>query len=311
MSKIREFSQELAAAAAAGGRYTVTVDARGGYAASGVALEPQVVLTADHVVEREEEIPIGMPDGKQTQARLLGRDPSADLALLATEARLPDLAQPATAEPAVGELVLALGRPTEEGLEASLGIVTARGGPLLTHWGGQLEHYLGIDGVHYPGFSGGPLVDVEGRWLGVNVYPTRYGAGVVVPASLALSLVEKLKSGGVRRGYLGIRSQTVELNPPLRQALGRSQESGLLLVGVEEGSPAAASGLMVGDIIAGFGGQTVGGHEDLLAQLHSAGPGQTVELETLRAGKLLKVKVSLGEQPQREGPGRGHGRWRS
>ena len=311
MSKIREFSQELAAAAAAGGRYTVTVDARGGYAASGVALEPQVVLTADHVVEREEEIPIGMPDGKQTQARLLGRDPSADLALLATEARLPDLAQPATAEPAVGELVLALGRPTEEGLEASLGIVTARGGPLLTHWGGQLEHYLGIDGVHYPGFSGGPLVDVEGRWLGVNVYPTRYGAGVVVPASLALSLVEKLKSGGVRRGYLGIRSQTVELNPPLRQALRRSQESGLLLVGVEEGSPAAASGLMVGDIIAGFGSQTVGGHEDLLARLHSAGPGQTVELETLRAGKLLKVKVSLGEQPQREGPGRGHGRWRS
>jgi len=304
MSKIREFSQELAAAAAAGGRYTVTVDARGAYAASGVALEPQVVLTADHVVEREEEIPIGLPDGKQTRARLLGRDPSADLALLATEARLTVPAEPAPVEPAVGELVLALGRPTEEGLEASLGIITARGGPLATHWGGQLERYLGVDGVHYPGFSGGPLVDVEGRWLGVSVYATRYGAGVVVPAALALSLVDKLKSGGVRRGYLGIRSQAVELSPPLRQALGRSQESGLLLVGVEEGSPAANSGLMVGDIIAGFERQPVGGHEDLLARLHSSSPGQTVELETLRAGQLLIVKVSLGEQPQREGSGR-------
>jgi S1-C subfamily serine protease len=304
MSKIREFSQELAAAAAAGGRYTVTVDARGAYAASGVALEPQVVLTADHVVEREEEIPIGLPDGKQTRARLLGRDPSADLALLATEARLTVPAEPAPVEPAVGELVLALGRPTEEGLEASLGIITARGGPLATHWGGQLERYLGVDGVHYPGFSGGPLVDVEGRWLGVSVYATRYGAGVVVPAALALSLVDKLKSGGVRRGYLGIRSQAVELSPPLRQALGRSQESGLLLVGVEEGSPAANSGLMVGDIIAGFERQPVGGHEDLLARLHSSSPGQTVGLETLRAGQLLIVKVSLGEQPQREGSGR-------
>jgi S1-C subfamily serine protease len=308
MSKIREFSQELAAAAAAGGRYTVMVDARGGYPASGVALEPQLVLTADHVVEREEEIPIGLPDGKQTRARLLGRDPSADLALLATEGRLAVPAEPAPEEPAVGELVLALGRPTEEGLEASLGIITARGGPLRTHWGGQLERYLGVDGVHYPGFSGGPLVDVEGRWLGVSVYPTRYGAGVVVPAALALSLVDKLKSGGVRRGYLGIRSQAVELSSPLRQALGRSQESGLLLVGVEEGSPAANSGLMVGDIIAGFERQPVGGHEDLLARLRSSSPGQTVELETLRAGQLLIVKVSLGEQPQRESPGRGRGR---
>jgi S1-C subfamily serine protease len=213
MSNIREFSKELAAATAAAGRYTVMVDARGGYAASGVALEPQLVLTADHVVEREEEIPIGLPDGNQTKARLLGRDPSADLALLATEARLAGLADPAAEEPAVGELVLSLGRPTEEGLEASLGIITARGGPLATHWGGELERYLGIDGVHYPGFSGGPLVDVEGRWLGVNVYPTRYGAGVVVPAALARTIAEKLKSGGVRRGYLGIRSQTVELSP--------------------------------------------------------------------------------------------------
>jgi S1-C subfamily serine protease len=307
MSKIREFSKELAEAAAAAGKYTVMVDARGGYAASGIVLEPQLVLTADHVVEREEEIPIGLPDGQRTQARLLGRDPSTDLALLATESRLTVVAEPAPEEPPVGELVLALGRPTEEGLEASLGIITARGGPLRTHWGGELERYLGVDGSHYPGFSGGPLVDVEGRWLGVSVYPTRYGAGVVVPAALARAIAEKLKSGGVRRGYLGIRSQTVELSAQLRQALARSQESGLLVVGVEEASPAAGAGLMVGDIITSFEGDQVGGHEDLLTRLRSASAGQTVELETLRAGKPQKVKVTLGERRQREGPGRSGG----
>jgi S1-C subfamily serine protease len=307
MSNIREFSKELAAAAAAGGKYTVMVDARGGYAASGIALEPQLVLTADHVVEREEEIPVGLPDGTRTQARLLGRDASTDLALLATDSRLAALAEAAPEEPPVGELVLALGRPTEEGLEASLGIITARGGPLRTHWGGELERYLGIDGSHYPGFSGGPLVDVEGRWLGVSVYPTRYGAGVVVPAALARTIAEKLKSGGVRRGYLGIRSQTVELSAQLRQALARSQESGLLLVGVEEASPAATSGLMVGDIITGFEGNPIGGHEDLLSRLRSASAGQTVELEVLRAGQLQKVKVTLGERRRREGSGRGVG----
>lgn len=305
MVKLREISKEFAAAVAAGGRYTVRVDARGGYAASGIIVEPQRVLTADHVVEREEGIEIGLPDGRRIQAHLLGRDPSSDLALLATEERIEPAAEPAPEEPQVGELVFALGRPTEEGLEASLGIVTARGGPLATHWGGRLERYLGIDGAHYPGFSGGPLVDVEGRWLGVSVYPTRCGAGVVVPSAQARLIAETLKNGGVRPGYLGIRSQTVELNEALRRELGRDQDSGLLLVGVEEGSPAFEGGLLVGDIITGFEGRPVARHEELLSRLRSASAGATVELETLRGGRLRRIAIRLAERPAREAPGGG------
>jgi len=274
MSRMQEFSRELAEAVRQAGAYTLQVDARGGYPASGIALEAQAVLTADHVVEREEDIAVGLPDGRRLAARVLGRDPGSDLALLAVEQALEVTGRAAEAEPEVGELVLSLARPTEEGIEASLGIITARGGPLRTRWGGMLERYLANDGPRYPGFSGGPLVAPDGRWLGVNTHRSQYGAGVALPAALALKIAAKLKTGGVRRGYLGVNSQTVELAAGLQEALGRRQESGLLLVGVEEGSPAATAGLLLGDLLAGFDRKPVRDHRELLELLHSSEAGQ-------------------------------------
>ena len=270
MSRMQEFSRELAEAVRRAGAYTLQVDARGGYPASGIALEARAVLTADHVVERDEDIAVGLPDGRQLAARVLGRDPGSDLALLAVDEDLKVTGQAAEAEPEVGELVLSLARPTEEGIEASLGIITARGGPLRTRWGGMLERYLANDGPRYPGFSGGPLAAPDGRWLGVNTHRSQYGAGVALPAALALRIAAKLKSGGVRRGYLGVNSQTVELAAGLQEALGRKQETALLLVGVEEGSPAAKAGILLGDLLAGFNGKAVPDHRELLELLHSS-----------------------------------------
>ena len=296
MSRMQEFSRELAEAVRQAGAYTLQVDARGGYPASGIALEAQAVLTADHVVEREEDIAVGLPDGRRLAARVLGRDPGSDLALLAVEQALEVTGRAAEAEPEVGELVLSLARPTEEGIEASLGIITARGGPLRTRWGGMLERYLANDGPRYPGFSGGPLVAPDGRWLGVNTHRSQYGAGVALPAALALKIAAKLKTGGVRRGYLGVNSQTVELAAGLQEALGRRQESGLLLVGVEEGSPAATAGLLLGDLLAGFDRKPVRDHRELLELLHSSEAGQKVEVELLRGGKPLRLAMTLGER---------------
>jgi len=189
---MQEFSRELAEAVRLAGAYTLQVDARGGYPASGIALEAKAVLTADHVVEREEDIAVGLPDGRRLPARLLGRDPGSDLALLAVDGTLEATGRAAEAEPEVGELALSLARPTEEGIEASLGIITARGGPLRTRWGGMLERYLANDGPRYPGFSGGPLVSPDGRWLGVNTHRSQYGAGVALPAALALRITARL-----------------------------------------------------------------------------------------------------------------------
>ena len=296
MSRMQEFSKELAEAVRQAGAYTLQVDARGGYPASGIALEAKAVLTADHVVEREEDIAVGLPDGRRLPARVLGRDPGSDLALLAVDGTLEVTGRAAEAEPEVGELVLSLARPTEEGIEASLGIITARGGPLRTRWGGMLERYLANDGPRYPGFSGGPLVAPDGRWLGVNTHRSQYGAGVALPAALALRITAKLKTGGVRRGYLGVNSQTVELAAGLQEALGRKQESALLLVGVEEGSPADQAGLLIGDLLAGLDKKAVRDHRELLELLHSSEAGQKAEVELLRGGKPLRLALTLGER---------------
>ena len=296
MSRMQEFSKELAEAVRQAGAYTLQVDARGGYPASGIALEAKAVLTADHVVEREEDIAVGLPDGRRLPARVLGRDPGSDLALLAVDGTLEVTGKAAEAEPEVGELVLSLARPTEEGIEASLGIITARGGPLRTRWGGMLERYLANDGPRYPGFSGGPLVAPDGRWLGVNTHRSQYGAGVALPAALALRITAKLKTGGVRRGYLGVNSQTVELAAGLQEALGRKQESALLLVGVEEGSPADQAGLLIGDLLAGLDKKAVRDHRELLELLHASEAGQKAEVELLRGGKPLRLALTLGER---------------
>ncbi|OHD70842.1 MAG: hypothetical protein A2V99_12760 [Spirochaetes bacterium RBG_16_67_19] len=296
MSRMQEFSKELAEAVRQAGAYTLQVDARGGYPASGIALEAKAVLTADHVVEREEDIAVGLPDGRRLPARVLGRDPGSDLALLAVDGTLEVTGRAAEAEPEVGELVLSLARPTEEGIEASLGIITARGGPLRTRWGGMLERYLANDGPRYPGFSGGPLVAPDGRWLGVNTHRSQYGAGVALPAALALRITAKLKTGGVRRGYLGVNSQTVELAAGLQEALGRKQESALLLVGVEEGSPADQAGLLIGDLLAGLDKKAVRDHRELLELLHASEAGQKAEVELLRGGKPLRLALTLGER---------------
>jgi S1-C subfamily serine protease len=299
MSRMQELSRELADVVRQAGRYTLQVDARGGYPASGIALEPKAVLTADHVVDRDEDIGVGLPDGRKLTARLLGRDPVSDLALLSLEESLEAVGAAAEQEPEVGELVISLARPTEEGIEASLGIVTARGGPLRTRGGGMLERYLASDAPRYPGFSGGPMASPDGRWVGVSTHRSQFGAGVALPAAVALRIAEKLKSGGVRRGYLGVNSQTVELAAGLQEALQRRQETALLLVGVEENSPAAKAGLLVGDLLAGFAGQAVRGHRDLLERLHSSEAGQEVQLELLRGGKPLALQVTLGQRTRR------------
>jgi S1-C subfamily serine protease len=103
----------------------------------------------------------------------------------------------------------------------------------------------------------------------------------------------------MHRGYLGLRSQPVELDAGLRKALGRDQETGLLLVGIEEGGPTASAGLLLGDMLVAFAGQPVEDHRLLVERLHSSEAGQRVELQLLRAGKPLTVSVTLGQRPAR------------
>ena len=131
-----------------------------------------------------------------------------------------------------------------------------------------LERYLRTDAIPFPGFSGGPLIDTEGRVVGLNTSGLAHGAAITIPAFLAWSDAENLaKYGYIKRGYLGIRSQQVALTADIRKELSREQEAGLLLVSVESGSPAEAGGLIVGDILVAIEGQAIADHDELMVHL--------------------------------------------
>lgn len=294
---LSQLSDAMAGAVETAARVTVLVNARRRLPASGILYASDLVLTADHVIEREEGIRTLLPDGTQAAAQLVGRDPGSDLALLRLESPSAEPAQLAAAEARVGQLVLALGRPSPEGVQASLGIITATGGPLRTPRGGALERYLLTDAIPYPGFSGGPLIDGEGRVIGLNTSGLVRSSALTIPGSAAWSIAAILaEHGHVRHGYLGIRSQPVKLPDLARQALGRAQQSGLLLVWVEEGSPADKGGLMIGDILTGLAGQPLEDPDELPARLAGSQVGKEISVEILRGGVLNTISATVGER---------------
>ena len=291
------FSESLVKIVEKAGEMTVLVNGRRRMPASGIVYAPDLILTADHVVERDEDIKVTLADGTTINATVAGRDPGNDVALLRLEQGNFIPAEKAYHDAKVGQVVVALGRPSLEGIEASFGIVSAIGGPVHTGHGGMLERYLRTDAIPFPGFSGGPLIDTDGRVVGLNTSGLAHGAAITIPASIAWSVAENLaKFGYIKRGYLGIRSQPVELSPDVRKALGREQETGLLLVSVESGSPAEAGGLIVGDILVGIEKQAVVDHDELMVHLVGETVGKSLSIQILRGGLPKEVAVTVGER---------------
>ncbi len=291
-----EFSNGLASAVEKGGASTILVDARKRYPASGIAYTEDLILTADHVVTREEDIKVTLPDGKSLSATLAGRDPGSDLALLRLAEKAMTPAKTSD-DVKVGQLVLALGRPNSAGMQASWGIVTAISGPARTFRGGMLDEYVQTETTPYPGFSGGPLVNTEGEVLGLNTSGLTRGSALTIPVKGAWRIADALaKHGTVKRGYLGVRTQPVDVPEAARKALKREQGHGLLVMWLEEGGPAEKGGLLVGDILVAISGQPVGDPDDLFSALNSDTVGKSVAVEVLRGGKPETVKVTVGER---------------
>lgn len=297
MSALTDFSKGLSAAVDRGGASTVLVDARKRYPASGIAYANDLVLTADHVVTRDEDIRIITPDGKTAAAAIAGRDPGSDLALLRIGEKVLSAAKVAADKPKVGELVLAIGRPSSTGIQASWGIVTAIGGPTRTGRGGLLDEYIQTETTSYPGFSGGPLTNTEGEVLGLNTSGLAHGAALTIPVKFAWRIAEALSTNGtVKRGYLGVRTQAVEIPAASQKSLKREQKNGLLVLWLEEGGPAEQGGLFVGDIIVAVADHPIADPDDLFVSLDSGTVGKSIGIELLRGGKPETVKVTIRER---------------
>ncbi len=274
----------------------VRVNGRRRRSGSGVVIAQNTVLTASHVLEREEDLSVETADGRTLSARFAGRDHSSDLAVLNVEGLDIEPVTPAEGDARVGQISLAVGSHSRgEGPRATLGVVSAVGGPVRSRRGPRLERYIQTDATPYPGFSGGPLIDARGNVLGMLVSGWGRGAAFAIPAEIAWRTAGTLSErGSVKRGYLGILSQPVRL--PDGQSLGLTQRGGLLVVGVEDGSPAGRGGLIVGDILATLDGQPVEDTDDLLVLLAGDRVGSPVPVKLVRGGELTEVEITVGER---------------
>jgi len=298
-STLTSLSSELAKLVEELQPYVVAVHARGHYPSSGVHWRPGIIVTADHTVRRDEDIQVTLPDGKRADAVLAGRDPGTDLAAL----KVDGLGSPAPQadggdQVKAGELALVLGRSPDSGPNASLGVISAVSGPWRTWRGGRLDNYIRLDATMFPNSSGGAVVDVRGRLLGVATSALSRVAGLAIPASSVNRVLDALVTKGhVPRGYLGIGAQPVGIPDALRASLALTAKSGIMVVKVEAGGPADQAGVFLGDILVSLGDTALEEFEDLQSVSDSGLIGKQVKARVIRAGAIHELSITVGERP--------------
>jgi S1-C subfamily serine protease len=291
--QVNALSEALASAVERTAGAVVRVEGRRRGASTGVAWSEDVVVTADHVLEWDEDVTVGLPDGSTATATVAGRDPGTDLAALRLSgARLATPAWEAAEGLKVGHLVLAVSRPGRTA-QARLGIVAALGEGWRTAGGGRLDRYLQSDVAVHQGFSGSALVDAAGRLLGLNTAGLLRATPTAVPSATVRRVVSSLLAHGqVRRGYLGIGTQPARLPAPLDQQLG--QESALLISSVQADSPAARAGVLLGDVLVALDGHPLRHPGELLPLLDEDRIGAEAKARVLRAGELRELAIVVG-----------------
>jgi S1-C subfamily serine protease len=297
MDTLKQFSDQLAQVVERAGSGVLRVEGRRRLPSTGIAWSADgIVVAAHHAVELDEGIQVGLPDGSTARAEVVGRDPGTDLAALRLESGgLAPIAWAPDGSVRPGHVVLALGRPGGP-VMATLGVVSALGEGWRGPFGGRLESVVQSDVTMYPGFSGGPLVEVAaGTAVGMNTSGLLRGISVAVPhAAMSRVIGELLAHGRVRRGYLGVGAQPVRLPDKVQSEV--AQETGLLLASVEPGSPADQSGLVIGDVLLQLDQVALRHIEDLLGSLTGERVGQAAQLRILRAGQLQTIRVRIGER---------------
>jgi S1-C subfamily serine protease len=290
---LTELSTQMADAVAAVASSVVQVQGR--RPASGLVYADGVVVTTIHALGREDGLRVRRHDGQTFDGELAGWDPTTNLAVLrVTGLDLPAVV-PATAPARVGHLALAIARSWSNSVTASAGIVSVIGGPLRTGRHRAIDQVIRTTAPMHDGFAGGAFVDTAGGLLGIATAAAIRGLGVIIPTAIVWKTVATVvEHGRIRRGYLGIAGQPVTL-PDVQRAEGRAEA--LLIVGVTDGSPAAAAGLLVGDVLVALDAKPVESPQDLMDRLLETQIGRPASLRVLRGGAVVDVAVTVGERP--------------
>jgi S1-C subfamily serine protease len=298
VSVLESISNDFAAAAEQAGGSVVAVHARRWMPTSGIEWKKGVIVTAHHGVRRDEEIKVSLGGDRVVAAKLAGRDPSTDLAVLRIEestARGPKFGD--STQLRLGHLVLALGRTRRGDLVASSGMVGGFSGKWKSFRGGQLDQHIRLDLALYPGFSGGPLVNARGEIVGINTRGLSRGRAVTVPVATVNRVVEELlEKGHIARPYLGIAMQPVTLPAGVTALAGRQAHIGLVVMHAESGGPAEKAGVLLGDVVVGIAGKSVEDVDTIQTLLATAKVGDTVAAEVYRGGQMKQLSIVLGER---------------
>jgi S1-C subfamily serine protease len=300
LATLQDWSDQLATVVEQVAHSVVRVDARNRVAGTGILWSSDgVIVTADHVVEREEGIHVQL-DGTTHDAELVGRDPTTDLAVLRVNAKNAIAAQIADSRTLKqGNFVFAVGRPWGEEAIVSSGVVSAVGHfGMSSGWGEQFrEGLIHADVTLYPGFSGGPLADASGRVVGVNTSAIGRGMSLAVPTETVSRVAsELLKEGRIRRGYLGIGVQKIPLADSLKTKLSLVQDTGLVVLTVEPKSAAETGGFLPGDILVGADGAILARVRELHRWLSMERAGKQVKAKVIRGGEIKELGVTIGER---------------
>lgn len=266
------------------------------------------ILTNNHVIESADAIEVALNDGKKYSARIVGRDPESDLAVLRIDSKDPLVAInfAPDARLNVGDVVLAIGNPFGVGQTVTMGIVSALG---RSHLGiNTFENFIQTDAAINPGNSGGALVDVQGRLIGINtaIYSQSGGSlgiGFAIPVSLARNIMEQIiQNGDVVRGWIGVEAQ--EITTELASSIGLPDNQGILLAGVVRGGPADMAGVRPGEVLLAINGEKISDPKDMLDKVAALKPGESAQFRLRRQAMVREVSVQVGKRPKMQRPGR-------
>lgn len=298
-SLLMNLSDELANAVEHSATSVVTVYGRRRMPATGIVWNDSgLIVSANHVVERDDDIHIDTPDGRHLSTTVVGRDPNTDLVLLSVETANLISAVRATGAPRVGQLVLAVGRPGKSGPMASFGVISLiSDGTHRNHRRGQLGAFFKTDAAMLPGFSGGPLIDANGAMLGLNSSTLGRGSGFTLANETIERVITSLQHHGkVRRGFLGVSTQAVTINEHLVTALALDNPRALVVIGLEPGGPAEQQGMLIGDLVIRVAGTPVSSVDQLIEHLDGDVAGKQMDIELIRGGVLTTISVIAGER---------------